>query len=236
MRKPMLLLLSVSLLGLALPAVAQTNAGQTETARKPPCQRFEHCLQGVLNTPDPLQKVIYASEGIKLWDSKIPKRDLINLLALRGEALLRLHEQGGAEHLNLLEHAEADYRRFMSEDKKHWLPYAKLGRILELRQQIADARRHYDQAVKSDQPLSFYERAAFFVRQNTLQPALADLDKAIQKSKWLAEQERPLHPQQLGPIYLMRAEVNRLLNRAMAADLDLREACKLGLQHACESP
>lgn len=231
MRKLFLFLLVITCSATLLPAAAQSDS-----ERKPPCARFEHCLQGVLGSTDPLKKVIYASEGIKLWNKAIPKRDLINLLALRGEALLRLHEQGGAEHLNLLEHAEADYRRFMAEDKKHWLPYAKIGRILELRQQLADARRHYDQAVKSGHPLAFYERAAFQVRQNALQPALADLDKAVQKSKALAEQERPLHPQQLGPVYLMRAEVNRLLNRAMAAELDRREACQLGLQHACDTP
>jgi len=219
-----LLVLTLLLTPISGPVLAQ---------EKQPCERFEWCIHGILNAQEPLERVILASEALKLWNQSIPKRDLLNVLTLRGEALLALHETGQAAHLNLLEHAEADYRRFMEQDPKHWLPHAQLGRIAELRQDPAQARQHYDKAVQTGQTLAFYERAAYHVRQQALEAALADLGKALEQNRKEEALKRGLHPAQLAPVHQLRYEINMKLQRAMAAEIDRKAACQLGVKALC---
>lgn len=198
------------------------------------CNRFAECIQKTLGTQEDIERVLYTTRALQLWEKSIPQRDLINVLKLHAESLLKLQLTGKVpEDMDLLSVAEADYQRFLKLEPGNWLPLAGLGKIAEMRGQIQAAENFFKQSVKAKKTPAYIQRAAFYERQSKYALALEDLNQALLREKNLAQQKMGLPPLNLALIYVQRARVHAYLKHALDEQLDRDTACKLGLQQSC---
>ncbi len=197
------------------------------------CERFSSCLQQTLQSQTSLERVILSTRALKLWNPSIPQRDLLNVLKLRAEGLIKLHESGQAAHLNPLTYAREDYERFLKMAPGHWLPLSGLGRIAELKNQPAEAKTWLNRAVKTRQVGAFAARAAFLMRQQRWRLALNDINEALSLDKHNQQRAMGLTAPQRGALYALRSQIQTGLRHPLEARLDKDEACQLGHQAAC---
>ncbi|PKL77268.1 MAG: hypothetical protein CVV27_06050, partial [Candidatus Melainabacteria bacterium HGW-Melainabacteria-1] len=174
-------------LGLATATPAQ--------AQNVSCAAFDDCLRSTLRSTVPLDKAVFASKGIQLWTKAIPVRDLYNLLMLRASALIQMHIDAANE--TFLDQATADYQQMLELRPDDFLPRTGLGRIAELRGQVAAAQALYTEAFQSGQFLAQMERADFRLRRKEGAGALEDLEAAVLTVVKLQALERDIHPQHL---------------------------------------
>lgn len=200
-----------------------------------PCERFGECIQQVLNHSDPVDRVLYATQALQRWSPEIPQRDLLNVLKLRGEALIALHLAGTAGDLDPLHHAEADYQRFLEADPEHWLPLSGLGRIAELRENLSDAEKFFSRALKTQQPRAYAARAAFYGRQQRWKDAIADLGQSLRLDERYQKREMGMPRAERAQVYYLRAQAYGHLKQALDERLDFESACKLGHEEACQA-
>ncbi|MGV3526360.1 MAG: hypothetical protein ACO1RX_19225 [Candidatus Sericytochromatia bacterium] len=239
--RPASFCLSLLLLGVvSTPALSQTESpGQViEPAApvKPVCEKINNCIQMALNSSDPVDRVMAATRGITLWTKSYPERDLLNLLAIRAEALIQIHMLGQSPQLDLLGQAEADYRRFFDLQKYNATPLSGLARIDELRGEHDKAILHHRLAVEQGQPPAMAERAGYFHRLREHDKAWQDLEAVRLRVAELKELGQRFPPQQLAQWHMLRADVLRALDRRDEAQAELDQACSLGYKDACPAP
>ena len=174
----------------------------------PTCEKFGECIQQTLNHANPVDRVLYATQALKHWTPDIPERDLLNVLKLRGEALIALHVSGAAPDLDPLRHAQDDYEHFLQKAPGHWMALSGLGRVAELQQNLPTALQHFNQAVKT-QSLRLDER------EQKREMGMPSLERA--------------------DLYFLRGQAYAQLKQALDERLDFESACKLGHAAACEA-
>lgn len=205
--------------GLVLPASAD-------------CARFEDCLRQTLNSSEPLERAMSASQGIALWNKSLPQRDLVNLIQMRAEALIALHISGKSSE-RLLKQIESDYLQLKTLLPTSWMPPAGLGRLAELQGKPALAETFYAESLKSRELPGFLARAEYWLRRQDPEKALRDLDAGRLRLQELIAREADIHPQHRGRLHLLRAQALRELKREFEAQLELESACKIGLSESC---
>lgn len=201
----------------------------------PTCEKFGECIQQTLNHDNPVDRVLYATQALKRWTPDIPERDLLNVLKLRGEALIALHVSGEAPDLNPLSHAKTDYERFLKQAPGHWMPLSGLGRIAELEQNLPGALQHFSQAVKTEQPRAYAARGAFYSRQARWKEAIADFNQSLRLDERYQKREMGMPTLERANVYFLRGQAYGHLKQALDERLDFESACKLGHAMACEA-
>lgn len=197
----------------------------------PPCNGFVSCLHQTLDASTPLEKAMFASQGIQYWTKDIPERDLYNLLMLRSQALIQLHLV--AANSRFLQQAEADYHKMLEIRPTDYLPQTGLARIAELRGQLEEADRLYAEAIKSNDPVAYLEVADSRLRRSAPAPALESIDNAARLFAQLQAQERDIYPEHLLRMYQLKAQALIALNRETEALIALKQACAAGDTQAC---
>ena len=201
----------------------------------PTCEKFGDCIQKTLNHPNPIDQVLYATQALKRWTPDIPERDLLNVLKLRGEALIALHLTGEAADLDPLSHAQSDYERFLKQAPGHWLALSGLGRIAELQENTVQALQHFDAAVKTQQPRAYAARAAFYSRQQRWKDAITDWNQSLRLDERYQKRAMGMPTSERADIYYLRGQAYAFLKQALDERLDFEAACKLGHTVACEA-
>lgn len=232
MKLPAFLLSTACLM--TLQALPHSTPGASAQAA-PTCDTFGVCIQEVLNHPDPVDRVLYATQALQRWTPDMPERDLLNVLKLRGEALIALHLSGSAADLDPLHHAEADYQHFLEQAPGHWLPLSGLGRIAELREDNKAAEDLLNQAVRSQQPRAYAARAAFFHRQELWKKAVADFNQSLRLDEQYQKRDMGMPRLERGNLFYLRGQAYGHLKQALDERLDFESACKLGLTPACDA-
>lgn len=212
-----------------------TQASETIPSSSNQCQTFDICLRWTLNATDPMQKALYASQGISLWNKSIPQRDLINLLQIRAETLIELFQS--TQNQNLLRQSESDYTQLNTLlNGKSYVPFAGLGRVAELRGQMMEANQFFGEAVKTNNLVAWLSRAAYRLRQGQTNGAKSDLESADKRIKQMQRDEKEIHVSHRIWFHQLRADVFQALKQAKQAQLELQAACQLGHQPACQNP
>lgn len=201
----------------------------------PSCEKFGDCIQQTLSHTNPVDRVLYATQALKRWTPDIPERDLLNVLKLRGEALIALHVSGEAPDLDPLNHAKSDYDRFLKQAPGHWLALSGLGRIAELQENTAQALEYFNTAVKTQQPRAYASRAAFYSRQQRWKEAVADWNQSLRLDERYQKREMGMPVLERANIYYLRGQAYAYLKQALDERLDFESACKLGHVAACEA-
>lgn len=201
----------------------------------PTCEKFGECIQQTLNHANPVDRVLYATQALKHWTPDIPERDLLNVLKLRGEALIALHVSGAAPDLDPLRHAQDDYEHFLQKAPGHWMALSGLGRVAELQQNLPTALQHFNQAVKTQKPRAYAARAAFYHRQQRWKEAIADATQSLRLDEREQKREMGMPSLERADLYFLRGQAYAQLKQALDERLDFESACKLGHAAACEA-
>lgn len=196
------------------------------------CERFEDCLRQTLNSSEPLERALSASQGIALWNKSLPQRDLVNLLQMRAEALISLHLAGkGSERLT--QQIQSDYNQLKGFLPGSWMPLAGLGRLAEIQEKPALAESYYAEAIKSKDLPAYIARAEFWIRRQEPEKALKDLDAGWMRVQEMLARQSEIHPVYRGRLHLLRAQLYTELQRGLEARLEMESACEQGVKEAC---
>jgi tetratricopeptide (TPR) repeat protein len=201
----------------------------------PSCEKFGECIQYTLNHDNPIDRVLYATQALKHWTPDIPERDLLNVLKLRGEALIALHISGEAPDLDPLSHAKSDYERFLKQAPGHWMPLSGLARIAELQGDAAQALQYFATAVKTQQPRAYAARAAFYHRQQRWKEAIADFNQSLRLDERYQKREMGMPTVERAEVHYLRGLAYGQLKQALDERLDFESACKFGHAMACKA-
>lgn len=199
------------------------------------CEKFGECIQQVLNHQSPADRVLYATQALQRWSPEVPQRDLLNVLKLRGEALIALHLTGSVPDLNPLHHATSDYQRFLELDPEHWLPLSGLGRIAELQNNLGDAEAFFSRAVKTGKSRAYAARGAFYTRQQRWKPAVEDFAQSLRRDEQDRKRDMGMPSVERAEVYYLRGLAYGQMKQALDERLDFESACKLGHAEACEA-
>ncbi|HEY9841705.1 MAG TPA: hypothetical protein V6D23_14675 [Candidatus Obscuribacterales bacterium] len=198
----------------------------------PPCEKFEDCLRQTLKSTVPLERALYASQGIQLWTKSIPQRDLYNLMMLRADALIQMNLATAND--SLLDQAANDYSHMLELRAGDYLPQTGLARIAELRGQFPQAEQYFAAAIQTGDFLAYLERADYWLRRQDAAQSLADLESALKIVAELQARERDIHPQHLIHLHQLRARTLQAMQRGDEAIVDIRAACSVGDKAACK--
>lgn len=201
----------------------------------PSCEKFGECIQQTLSHTHPMDRVIYATQALKRWTPDIPERDLLNVLKLRGEALIALHISGEASDIDPLSHAKGDYERFLKQAPGHWMALSGLARIAELQADPSQALQYFSAAVKTEQPRAYAARGAFYSRQQRWKEAIADWNQSLRLDERYQKREMGMPSLERADIYYLRGQAYAHLKQALDERLDFEAACKLEHVEACKA-